>query len=157
MATLSDSLRPAIGIVTHSSTWPSSSVGQAVRLVAHHERDRPVQCHVVVGHAVGDPGGDAPVAGGGQRSSRTVGRAVADHERHVEHRARGGTHRLRHVEVDRALGGEPTGTCGLGRTHQRARVAGVGDLDEHEDQVGGGEHGEAAGPPLDHGEHALAA
>ncbi len=136
MPTLMDSPRPAIGMVTSPSRAERAVVAQAVGLVADDQGSRPIQVGLGVLLA---PGGHRPQTGQApspELAEHLAGVAADDHGE-VEQRPGRGPHRLRVVDVDRAVAAHhTTGARRLGAAQHGAGIAGVADVDAHHDQVG---------------------
>ena len=139
MATLSDSERPAIGMVICWSTRARTSAGRPWASLPSTTATGPLQIDLVVGQAVTDHRGHAPNARGSQRGEH-VDRVTPAGDGHVEERARRGAHALRVAGVDRAPAEDHRGGAGgLGGPQEGARVARIGHVDEDQrDRSGGG-------------------
>ena len=133
MATLSDSLRPRCGIVTHRSIGPSTigpRLGKPRRLVAHHERDPAGEIARGVRHDVATGGVVAARADEEQAGRRDVVE-FGDDDRDVEDRTGRRPDDLRAVRVDRTWREHhEVDAGGLRRANDRAEVAGVADAVE---------------------------
>lgn len=140
MATLSHSVGPAMGMVTALLAAATTS-GQPVGLVPHHERHRPGEVDLVVRSATVDHGGKRLVAGGLQ-VAQGLGRSSGKTTRSTNTVLAQDRTTLGLVGVDPAHEHHRTGAGGDRRPHQGADVAGVGDLAQHQHQIGGGRLGQ---------------
>ena len=134
MATLRISARPAIGIVTSSSSTASQPVGQPVGLAAQHER-RPARRDRRLARADAAAGDGAdPVDARRRRSAARATRAsVPSTTGTWKIDPADGPHGLGVEGVDRAGAEHHGGGAGrLGRAQEGAGVARIGHLDQHE-------------------------
>ena len=129
MPTLSDSVRPAIGIVTRSSTRSSISAGEPVGLVAEDEGDRAREVDLAVVASAVHGRGESSHAPARHRSQHFHG-VTSRHDRDVEQRTGRGPHGLGVVHVDRTFAAQyAVGSGRFGGTQDRARIARIADVD----------------------------
>ena len=134
IATFRLSARPRCSMRTHSSIGASGS--RPADSLPATMAIRPVQSASVCA--------DPAVRGGADESQpgRADGVERGRHHSDVEQRAGGRPHHLRAHRIDRAgRDDHGPGAGGLGRAHDRAEVAGVGDAVGHHDEVGGDQQG----------------